>query len=52
MNNKRTLETEIIDILKACEDLEHKIKRLRTDIEAMLNVREEVSNDNDRREDG
>ena len=56
---KRTLETEILDILddvnklgKECQHLGDKIKRLRLDVESMLNAKEGIPNDNDRREDG
>ncbi len=51
---KRTLETEILDILDdvdrladECKHLGTKIKRLRLDVETMLNAKEEVVNDND-----
>ena len=59
MNQKKTLESEILDILDdidrlaiECKDLGHKVKRLRLDVESMLNAKEEVVNDNDRRKDG
>lgn len=57
--NRRTLESEILDILEdvdrlanECKHLGGKISRLRLDVESMLNAKEEVVNDNDRREDG
>ena len=59
MDQKRTLESEILDILDdvdrlavECKNLGSKIKRLRLDVESMLNAKEEVVNDNDRRKDG
>lgn len=57
--NKITLESEILEILDdvnrladECKHLGGKIKRLRLDVEAMLNAKEVVVNDNDGREDG
>tara|TARA_B100000959_G_C14905439_1_gene592761 strand:- start:448 stop:645 length:198 start_codon:yes stop_codon:yes gene_type:complete len=59
--NRRVLESEILDILNdvdrladECKHVGDKIKRLRLDVESILNVEEEVVNDNDntRREDG
>ena len=59
MNQKKTLELEILDILddvdrlaNECKQLGVKIKRLRLDVESMLNVKEEVVNDNNGRENG
>ena len=59
MDQKRTLESEILDILDdvdrlavECKNLGSKIKRLRLDVESMLNAKEEVVNDNHRRKDG
>lgn len=56
---KNTLENEILTLLTdvdrlghACKELENKIKRLRLDIEAQLNAKEEVINDSNRRENG
>ena len=52
--NRRTLESEILDILEdvdrlanECKHLGGKISRLRLDVESMLNAKEEVVNDND-----
>ena len=57
--NRKTLESEILDILvdvdrlaDECKQLGVKIKRLRLDVETMLNAKEEVINDNAGREDG
>ena len=57
--NRKTLESEILDILvdvdrlaDECKQLGVKIKRLRLDVETMLNAKEDVINDNDGREDG
>lgn len=54
MNQKKTLESEILDILndvdrlaEECKHLGGKIKRLRLDVESMLNAKEEVVNDDD-----
>jgi hypothetical protein len=57
--NRKTLESEILDILgdvdrlaDECKQLGVKIKRLRLDVESILNAKEEVINDSNRREDG
>ena len=54
---KNTLENEILTLLTdvdrlghACKDLENKIKRLRLDIEAQLNAKKEMVNDDTRRQ--
>ena len=54
---KNTLENEILTLLEdvdrlghACKDLESKIKRLRLDIEAQLNAKKEMVNDDTRRQ--